>query len=58
MAEQISDDAELRKWIRASIFKTGKITSTVKNEEKDEKKVLKCIMNMKSLFKKLFLIAY
>ena len=39
VAEQVSDDAELRKWIRASIFKTGKITSTVKNEEKDEKKV-------------------
>ena len=39
VAEQVSDDAELRKWIRASIFKTGKIMSTVKNEEKDEKKV-------------------
>ena len=39
VAEQISDDAELRKWIRASILKTGKIKSTVKNEEKDEKKV-------------------
>ncbi|USK87204.1 Tex family protein [Peribacillus asahii] len=39
IAEQISDDAELRKWIRSSIFKTGKIVSTVKNEEKDEKKI-------------------
>lgn len=39
VAEQVSDNAELRKWIRASIFKTGKITSTVKNDEKDEKKV-------------------
>ena len=39
VAEHISDDAELRKWIRAAIFKTGKITSTVKNEEKDEKKI-------------------
>ena len=39
VAEQISDDAELRKWIRASIFKTGKIVSEVKNAEKDEKKV-------------------
>lgn len=39
VAEQVSDQAELRKWIRASILKTGKIASTVKNEEKDEKKV-------------------
>ena len=39
IAEQISDDAELRKWIRVSVFKTGKIVSVVKNEEKDEKKV-------------------
>jgi len=39
IAEQISDDADLRKWIRSSVFKTGKIVSTVKNEEKDEKKI-------------------
>ena len=39
IAEHISDDAELRKWISAEIFKTGKLTSTVKNEEKDEKKI-------------------
>ncbi|TFH58321.1 Tex family protein [Peribacillus frigoritolerans] len=39
VAEHISDDAELRKWIRAEIFKAGKVVSTVKNEEKDEKKI-------------------
>lgn len=39
VAEQVSDQADLRKWIRASILKTGKIISTVKNEEKDEKKI-------------------
>ncbi|MFE4243511.1 Tex family protein [Peribacillus butanolivorans] len=39
IAELISDDAELRKWIRAEIFKAGKLFSTVKNEEKDEKKI-------------------
>ncbi|GAA1387478.1 Tex family protein [Peribacillus frigoritolerans] len=39
IAEHISDDAELRKWIRAEIFKAGKVISTVKNEEKDEKKI-------------------
>ncbi|MES1042662.1 Tex family protein [Peribacillus simplex] len=39
IAEHISDDAELRKWIRAEIFKAGKMVSTVKNEEKDEKKI-------------------
>ncbi|YCI77371.1 RNA-binding transcriptional accessory protein [Bacillus sp. R1-10] len=39
IAEHISDDAELRKWIRAEIFKAGKVVATVKNEEKDEKKI-------------------
>ncbi|MGG0409414.1 Tex family protein [Peribacillus simplex] len=39
IAEYISDDAELRKWIRAEIFKAGKVVSNVKNEEKDEKKI-------------------
>ncbi|MFE0506501.1 Tex family protein [Peribacillus butanolivorans] len=39
IAEFISDDAELRKWIRAEIFKAGKLFSIVKNEEKDEKKI-------------------
>ncbi|MGG4266373.1 Tex family protein [Peribacillus simplex] len=39
IAEHVSDDAELRKWIRAEIFKAGKVVSVVKNEEKDEKKI-------------------
>ncbi|MGE7604905.1 Tex family protein [Peribacillus sp. NPDC097675] len=39
IAEFISDDAELRKWIRDEIFKAGKLTSTVKNAEKDEKAI-------------------
>ncbi|MFE4133026.1 Tex family protein [Peribacillus sp. YIM B13482] len=39
IAEHISDDAELRKWMRAEIFKAGKIVSAVKNEEKDEKRI-------------------
>ncbi|MBO1000521.1 RNA-binding transcriptional accessory protein [Bacillus sp. SD075] len=39
VAEHISDDAELRKWIRAEFFKAGKVVSTVKNDEKDEKKI-------------------
>ncbi|WP_409291105.1 Tex family protein [Peribacillus sp. SCS-37] len=39
IAEQISDDAELRKWIRSSTFKNGKLESAAKDEEKDEKKV-------------------
>ena len=39
VAEHVSDNPDLRKWIRASIFKTGKIVSVVKNEEKDEKKI-------------------
>ncbi|RFU60640.1 Tex family protein [Peribacillus glennii] len=39
IAEQISDEAELRKWIRAEISKKGQITTHVKNQEKDEKKI-------------------
>lgn len=58
IAEHISDDAELRKWIRAEIFKAGKVVSTVKNEEKDEKKSLKCTMNMRSRFKESYHIGY
>jgi protein Tex len=39
IAEMISDDAESRKWIRNETFKSGKVESTVKDSEKDEKKV-------------------
>lgn len=39
IAEQISDDAALRKWIRTDVFKTGKIMSVSKNEDADEKKI-------------------
>lgn len=39
IAEMISDDAEGRKWIRNETFKSGKVESTVKDAEKDEKNV-------------------
>jgi protein Tex len=39
IAEKISDDPEFRQWIRKETFKKGTITSVVKDEEKDEKKV-------------------
>ncbi|MBA9029239.1 Tex family protein [Peribacillus huizhouensis] len=39
IAEIIADDAEYRKKIRADVFKTGTFVSTVKDEEKDEKKI-------------------
>ncbi|WP_374978415.1 Tex family protein [Neobacillus driksii] len=39
IAEMISDDAESRKWIRNETFKSGKVESTVKDADKDEKKV-------------------
>lgn len=39
IAEMISDDAESRKWIRNETFKSGKVEATVKDAEKDEKKV-------------------
>ncbi|CAH0347180.1 Protein YhgF [Bacillus sp. CECT 9360] len=39
IAEQISDDAALRKWIRAEVFKKGQVISVVKDKEKDEKNI-------------------
>jgi protein Tex len=39
IAEMISDDAESRKWIRNETFKSGKVESTVKDADKDEKNV-------------------
>lgn len=39
IAEQVSDDADSRKWIRRETFKTGVIESTLKDGEKDEKNV-------------------
>ncbi|WP_286162608.1 Tex family protein [Bacillus sp. AFS029533] len=39
IAEWIADDATYRKWIREVTFKKGTIDSTVKDSEKDEKKV-------------------
>ena len=39
IAENISDNASFRKWIRDETFKHGTIKSVGKDEEKDEKKV-------------------
>lgn len=39
IAETVSDNAEGRKWIRNETFKSGTVVSTVKEAEKDEKKV-------------------
>ena len=39
IAEWVSDDANYRQWIRTETFKRGRIVSTSKDEEKDEKKV-------------------
>ncbi len=39
IAENISDNASYRKWIRDETFKYGSIKSVSKDEEKDEKKV-------------------
>ncbi|PAE09747.1 RNA-binding transcriptional accessory protein [Niallia circulans] len=39
LAEQISDDAESRKWIRNKTMLTGKIQSSAKKVEKDEKNI-------------------
>ena len=39
IAEQISDDASIRQWVRKETFQSGNMITSVKNEEKDEKKV-------------------
>ena len=39
IAEVISDDASLRQWIRTTTFKLGSVQSSVKDVEKDEKRV-------------------
>jgi protein Tex len=39
IAEWVSDDADSRKWIRTETAKTGFVEATVKDMEKDEKKV-------------------
>ncbi|MCR2822639.1 Tex family protein [Lederbergia panacisoli] len=39
IAEQVSDDASFREWIRKETLQNGKVLSVVKNEEKDEKRV-------------------
>lgn len=39
IAEWVSDDAESRKWIRKETIKSGHVTSSVKDAEKDEKNV-------------------
>ncbi|CAM3953671.1 Tex family protein [Mesobacillus zeae] len=39
IAEMFSDDASVRKWIRAETMKSGSVESSVKDEDKDEKKV-------------------
>ncbi|HLO10861.1 MAG TPA: Tex family protein [Pseudoneobacillus sp.] len=39
IAEWISDDAESRKWIRHETFKNGRIETSLKDGDKDEKKV-------------------
>ena len=39
IAETVADDAGLRQWIRTFTFSNGMIHSSVKNEEKDEKRV-------------------
>lgn len=39
IAEQISDQPKYRQWIRDTTFRKGQISSSAKNEEKDEKNV-------------------
>ncbi|OCA89360.1 RNA-binding transcriptional accessory protein [Bacillus sp. FJAT-27225] len=39
IAERVSDDADGRKWIRKETYRSGVITSSVKDADKDEKKV-------------------
>lgn len=45
IAEQISDEAAYRKWIRDTTFRKGSISASVKDEEKDEKNVYEMYYN-------------
>ncbi len=45
IAEQISDEAAYRKWIRDATFRKGSISASVKDEEKDEKNVYEMYYN-------------
>ncbi|MBS4206465.1 Tex family protein [Bacillus sp. FJAT-50079] len=39
IAEQVSDDANIRQWVRNETMRSGKVIATVKNPEKDEKSI-------------------
>jgi protein Tex len=47
LAETFSDEPSYRQYIRDLTFKQGKVVSTVKKAEKDEKEVYACTMSMK-----------
>ena len=58
IAEWVSDDAESRKWIRRETFKTGIIEATVKDADKDEKKVYEMYYQYEEPVIKLSLIEF
>lgn len=41
LAEQISDNANYRKWVRSTLYRSGILKTEVKDEDKDEKQVFK-----------------
>lgn len=58
IAEQVSDNAKFRTWIRSYTYNKGMYVSQVKDEQADKKAYTKCIMTLQNLSIKWFLIGY
>lgn len=52
IAEWISDNASYRKWIRSFVFRNGILSTKVKKDNKDEKKVYEMYYDYKEESKK------
>ncbi|CAM4072000.1 Tex family protein [Lederbergia lenta] len=53
IAERISDDANIRQWVRRETFQSGKITSLAKNTEKDDKSIFEMYYEYEEPIKKI-----
>ncbi|MEK3889619.1 Tex family protein [Bacillus sp. FSL K6-3431] len=53
IAEQISDDPNIRQWVRKETFQSGKIASLVKDAEKDDKSIFEMYYEYEEPIKKI-----
>lgn len=58
IAEQVSDDAKFRTWIRSYTYNKGLYVSAVKKKNSMKKAYMKCTMHFPSLSIKLFLTVF